>query len=376
MRIAYVINDAAFFVSHRLPLALSVIKKGGSVCVITGQNINVQQERDAIIHLKKYKIIHKECYFTQGVGNIFFEIIGVLQLVYYLRNFDPTTIHSASSKGNFLAAFSSNFVKKTNLILSVSGLGTFFVGKRNLKKQILFYIYKKILNFSFQRLEYKIIFQNNDDYLMLNSIIKLKDHSINFVYGSGVKTNYFRPSKFGIKTRNVLLPARLLDEKGVNEFIEAIRILKKRNVKGNFFLAGDNNSLNPSVIPSKKIEAWVNEGLVNALGHQKNMKKLYQEMSIICLPSWREGFPKVLMEAASCGIPIITTNVPGCKDAIINNVTGFIVPLKNSQELADAIHKLLDNFELRKNMGNEGRKLALKKFDLDLIVPQVLKLYK
>ena len=106
------------------------------------------------------------------------------------------------------------------------------------------------------------------------------------------------------------------------------------------------------------------------------MKEVYEKAAIVVLPSWREGLSKSLIEAASMECTIITTNVPGCKDAIINNVTGFIVPLKNSHELADAIHKLLDNFELRKNMGNEGRKLALKKFDLDLIVPQVLKLYK
>ena len=162
----------------------------------------------------------------------------------------------------------------------------------------------------------------------------------------------------------------------MNEFIDAAKILKKRKIKANFYLAGDITSANPSRIPKEKIFSWIKEGIVIYLDHQKDMKSIYSKMNIVCLPSWREGFPKVLMEAASCGLPTITTDVPGCKHAIINNKTGILIPVKNSIALANAIEKLFQDQNLQKLMGKAGRILALNKFDLKIIVPKIVKLYE
>ena len=129
-------------------------------------------------------------------------------------------------------------------------------------------------------------------------------------------------------------------------------------------------------MPKEKINLWVEEGLVKYLGHQDDMRNLYRKMSIICLPSWREGFPKVLMEAASCGLPTITTDVPGCRDAIVDQKTGILVPVKNSNALANALQYLIENIGIRKKMGMYGRNLALRKFDLKVIIPQIIKLYR
>ena len=375
MRVAYVLNDAAFFVSHRLPLALSVIKKGGKVFVLTGKNVNLNLEIEAISLLKKYNINHKACMFSQGFTNPIFEIVGLFQLIFFLNYFQPTTIHSVTSKGNFMASIAANFIKKPKLILSVSGLGTMFTGKINFKKKLFIYLYKNILKICLFRLDHKIIFQNNDDFEKFKTIIKINPKIAKFVLGSGVDTNYLIPSKIISNERNILLPARMLYEKGVYEFIEAARILKNRNVKGNFYLAGDDITINPSAVPKEIISAWVREGIVKYLDYEKDMKSLYNKMSIICLPSWREGFPRVLMEAASCGIPVITTDVPGCRNAIIKNKTGLLVPPKNSNALAKAIQTLFEDETLRKKMGKAGRLLAIKKFDLKIIVPQIVKLY-
>ena len=135
-------------------------------------------------------------------------------------------------------------------------------------------------------------------------------------------------------------------------------------------------SVNPSCISRETIRLWVEEGIIEYLGHQSDMRNLYRKMSIICLPSWREGFPKVLMEAASCGIPVITTDVPGCRDAIIDKKTGFLVPLKNAKVLADKLEILIKDKKLQRMMGKAGRRLALKKFDLKIIVPQIVNLYE
>ncbi len=375
MRIAYILNDAAFFVSHRLPLALSVIEKGGDVLVITGKNINKVLENEAINLLEKNNISHKCCMFSQGFTNPLFEIFGLIQIIFFLILFKPTTVHSVTSKGNFMAAIAVNFIRKVKLILSVSGLGTMFTGKINLKKKIFLYIYKSILKISLFRLKYEIIFQNYDDFESFKSTIEIDPKTVKFVPGSGVDTNVMAPAKKQIKERNILLPARMLYEKGVNEFVEAARILKNNKVHGNFFLAGDTISVNPSAISKDRINSWVKEGVVIYLEHENDMKDLYKKMSIICLPSWREGFPKVLMEAASCGLPVITTDVPGCRHAIIENETGFLVPPKNSNALAKAIQTLFQDEDLREKMGKAGRLLALNKFDLKIIVPQIIKLY-
>ena len=188
--------------------------------------------------------------------------------------------------------------------------------------------------------------------------------SFKFISGSGVDTQYLSPSNINHKENNILLPARMLYEKGVNEFIVAARILKKRNIGVNFFLAGDTMSVNPSCISRETISSWVEEGIVEYLGHQDDMRNLYRKMSIICLPSWREGFPKVLMEERSCGLPVITTDVPGCRDAIIDKKTGFLVPLKNPKVLAAKIQILIKDKKLQRMMGKAGRALALNKFDL------------
>ena len=376
LRVAYVINDANFFVSHRLPLALSVINKGGHVAVITGKNINVKLENEAINLLKQYKISHKSCNFSQGFRNPVSEIFGLFQLIYFLKMFRPTSVHSVTSKGNFMALLALNILKKPKLIMSISGLGTMFTGEINAKKQFFLFLYKSILNFSLKRIKYNIIFQNEDDFHQFNSLVKINSKNVEFVPGSGVDTSYFVPTKFKLNQRNILLPSRILYEKGVNEFIDAAKILKKRKVKANFYLAGDITSANPSRIPKEKIFSWIKEGIVIYLDHQKDMKSIYSKMNIVCLPSWREGFPKVLMEAASCGLPTITTDVPGCKHAIINNKTGILIPVKNSIALANAIEKLFQDQNLQKLMGKAGRVLALNKFDLKNIVPQIVKLYE
>ena len=375
-KVAYVINDAAFFVSHRLPLALSVKKKGGKVCVITGLNINKRLELDAIRLLEKHKILHRQCSFSQGFRNPILEILGLFQLIYYLLTFKPSTIHSATAKGNFMAAIATNFINGSKLILSVSGLGTMFTGNINFKKKIFVFIYKFFLNLALRNIKYEIIFQNKDDFRKFKTIIPITEKVINFIPGSGVNTSKLLPIKKITNNPNILLPARMLYEKGINEFVEASRILKKKNNSYNFYLAGDFNSINPSAIAKDKIEGWVKEGLVIYLGHQNDMESLYHQMSIVCLPSWREGFPKVLMEAASLGLPVITTNVPGCKDAIIENKTGILVPANDAVSLANAINMLFENKEMREKMGKEGRILAINKFDLSIIVPEIIKLYR
>ena len=167
----------------------------------------------------------------------------------------------------------------------------------------------------------------------------------------------------------------MLYEKGVEEFVKASRLLKAEGIEGIFYLAGDYLSLNPSAIPLQKLKSWESEGLIIYRGHKSSVVELYKEISIVCLPSWREGFPKVLMEAAAFGLPVITTDIPGCRDAVIKNKTGLLVPIGDHFKLAKALKKLITDKELRKKLGENNRKHAVKNFDFNKILPPILNLY-
>ena len=167
----------------------------------------------------------------------------------------------------------------------------------------------------------------------------------------------------------------MLIDKGVNEFIAAAKLLKERKIAARFFSRRPrypkSSGLNTDDI--KKIRE---EGFVEILGFQKDISSLYSRSHIICLPSYREGFPKALMEAAAASRAVVTTDVPGCRDVIIPNKTGLIVPVKNSEALANAIQDLINNPKKRKKMGEEGRELAKKEFDIKNIVQAHIEIYK
>ena len=205
--------------------------------------------------------------------------------------------------------------------------------------------------------------------------MSFKNEQAFIIAGSGVNTYKLKPIIKKRQTRNILLPARLLYEKGIEEYVKASKILKEKKIKGNFYLSGDYLSANPSSIDLEIIEKWVSKGLIIYRGYEFDTYKMYKDIDIVCLPSWREGFPKVLMEAASFGLPVIATDVPGCRDAVKKNKTGILVPLKDDIKLANAIKKLFKDVDLRNKMGKENRNLAVKKFDFNKIIPKVIKLY-
>ena len=171
----------------------------------------------------------------------------------------------------------------------------------------------------------------------------------------------------------------MLGDKGVNEFVDAVKIIKSmkyKNPQCRFVLVGDVDPENPSSLSLDQIKSWDKEGLIEYWGYRSDISRVLGLVSIVVLPSYREGFPKILMEAAACGRPVITTNVPGCRDAIEPLVTGLLVPVRNSKVLANSMQSLIDNENDCKEMGLAARKRALKFFDIRDIVDSHLNLYE
>jgi glycosyltransferase involved in cell wall biosynthesis len=174
----------------------------------------------------------------------------------------------------------------------------------------------------------------------------------------------------------VILPARLLWDKGIKEFVEAAEIIKSKSINARFILVGSHDSHNPENIQSEVIDKWVNDGLVEYWGFSDDMPKIMREASIVCLPSYREGLPKVLIEAASCAKPIVTTDVPGCKEVVSHGLNGYLVKEREVKDLAIFLEKLILDKDLRHSMGQKGRKIVIDRFAEDLITKKTRKVWE
>jgi len=199
---------------------------------------------------------------------------------------------------------------------------------------------------------------------------------VTIVRGSGVDVKKFIPAEESTGVPIVMLASRMLWDKGVGEFIEAAKILKQEGVEARFVLVGDSDPENPASIPNAQLSEWHELGIVEWWGERGNMHEMLTQAHIVCLPSYREGLPKVLLEAASCGKPIIATDVPGCREIVHNGENGILVPLKDSSSLASAMKELINNPEKRKIIGINGRRLVENEFSEEIVVSQTLKVYQ
>jgi glycosyltransferase involved in cell wall biosynthesis len=168
----------------------------------------------------------------------------------------------------------------------------------------------------------------------------------------------------------------LLRDKGIYEFVEAAELLKNRGVKAQFWLAGDRDEGNPASVDISELEVWRKNKNVELLGHREDIPHVFSQAKIIVLPSYyREGLPKVLIEAAACGRPVVTTDMPGCRDAIDPEVSGILVPPRDTSALADAIQRLLLDPKLCAQMGKSARQLAEQKFSIEKVVSTHMSIY-
>jgi glycosyltransferase involved in cell wall biosynthesis len=261
-----------------------------------------------------------------------------------------------------------------SLVSAVSGLGTLFINKDTKSKLLRLLLYP-LYKLAFGHSNQKVILQNKDDLKVLTDWGVLNLSKVKLLKGSGVNLENFTNFSETDETPTICFAARLLRDKGVYEYISAARLLKERGIKARFLLAGDIDGNNLTGLNLNDLNKIKDEGYVEIIGYHKDIPTLYARSHIICLPSYREGFPKSLIEAAAANRAVVTTDVPGCRDAIIANKTGLLVPVKNSQKLADALQWLIEHPTKRITMGVAGRKLAEKEFRIEKIVLNHLDIY-
>jgi glycosyltransferase involved in cell wall biosynthesis len=376
-RILYVVNHAAFFVSHRLPLAISARDRGYDVGLITGQAGSTVMDDLAVRVLEEKRVPHDQVAFRSDGLNPFVEAVGLLQLIRLMKRRRPDLVHCASPKGCLYGGLAARICGVPALVIAVSGVGFALTkdARVSMRRRLSAAVQSLMSRFVFGHPNLRVIVQNRDDLALMSGHQSLSRPRITLIRGSGVALEKFAGSR-GNKEQVVLLPARMLRDKGVEEFVAAAKLAARQVPGWRFLLAGAGDYRNPSAISRDQLNQWNMEGVVEWLGHVDDMLPLYRMAAIVCLPSYREGLPKSLLEAAAAGCAVVTTDVPGCREAVVDGQTGDIVPPRDIEALAGALVRLMQDGGMRQRYAVQGEEYAARSFGIDAVVNSTMEIYR
>lgn len=298
----------------------------------------------------------------QGINPIY-EMWTLWRLTRLYRDVHPEVVHHFTIKPVLYGSIAAHLLGIRGIINSITGLGHVFIDSEpitRLIRRVASWLYR----FNLRGTE--VIFENPEDRQIFIEWRFIKPEQSHLILGTGVDLGRFYPTAKDNHPLIVLFSSRLLVTKGVLEYVQASRILKQRGVVARFVLAGRTDPGNPASIPEEQIEEWKEADFLEWWGWQDDMPSALAKADIFCLPSYREGVPNALLEATACGLPIVTTDTPGCRDVVTDGVNGILVPVKDSQAIADALETLIADDALRQRMGNAGRELAVKFTDIKI----------
>jgi glycosyltransferase involved in cell wall biosynthesis len=368
-KILFIVNVDWFFVSHRLDIAIEAVNQGYEVHIATSvtDKLDILQESGLIVHNLDLIRGHSAYY---SFLSEFWHFLSIIRAI------NPDLVHLVTIKPILLGGIAARLSKVPAIVSAISGLGIVF-SSSGFKYKILRRFLYPFYRFAFKHNNQKIIFQNKNDLTSLSILGLVSPKKSIIIQGSGVNLDTFRYSPEPNGVPIISLAARLLIDKGVEVFVEASKILKKRKIKARFWLIGKPDIGNINSVSTKQLNDWESSGFIEWLGYRDDVANLFSKSNIVTLPSfYGEGLPKVLIEAAACGRPIITTDHPGCRDSVDSGKTGILIDPKDPVQLADTICTLLNNPSLRIKMGIEGRKKAEKKFDVSNVVTTHLLIYR
>ena len=371
-KIFYVVNVDWFFTSHRKALAVEGIKQGYEVYLLTKNTGGFEA-------LKKLGIYTIEVPFDRKKGMWLNDFKVFLKLCKLYNLHKPNIIHHVTLKPIIYGTLANVFFsRRSKIINAVSGLGyAFSENNRSFLKSIIL-LFLKIV-FVLNRKNIRFIFQNSSDKKLFSKNLINSNSSSFIIKGSGVDENIFMPKNKARKAGRVIritLLARMLKDKGVMEFIKAAHITQEK-LKGKaiFSLVGGLDFDNPAALDEQEIHNLLIDNYLVWKGKSSDVVSVYQETDIACLPSYREGMPKSLIEAMSMECAILTTNVPGCKDCVDDGVNGFLFPPRSPEALSEKILILLNDFDLIEMMGKESRIKMLSDMTLNHVVKKTYEIY-
>jgi glycosyltransferase involved in cell wall biosynthesis len=368
-KILFVVTEDWYFCSHRLPLAVAAAQSGCEVVVstrLTGHRQSIESSGIRIVPLMQMK---------RSSLNFFREIATFFELFFIFKRERPNLVHLVALKPVLYGSLAAKLLGIPVRVSALGGLGFVFSSQRFLAR-LLRPLLLLMFRFLFNNPRSRLILQNQDDLRLLMNEAGIKFCGIRLIRSAGVDLNDYVFCDLPTGVPLVMLASRMLWDKGVGEFVQAAHIIKARGIEARFVLVGEPDAENPSSVSFEQLNEWHEIGVIEWWGHCTDMPKILSQSTIVCLPSYYgEGVPKVLIEAMACGRPIVTTDMPGCKDLVVDQKNGLLVIPKDSIGLAESLSKLVLDRSLCQEMGTEGRRISEKEFSVKQVIGETLVVY-
>lgn len=363
----FVLADGRFFLSHRLPLAIAARAQGFRVMVACPAD----DYSPSIVHAG---LEHIPFAIKRSRISPLAELGTVYALAKILRTEKPDIVHLVASKPVIYGGLLSRLFGIPSVV-AISGLGHVFIHggwKMALLRKFVLWGYRWAIN---HPQAYAIVQNSHDFDILLKEKVVSKNRT-RLINGSGVDLRKIHPSALPQGNTVFALPARMLKEKGVLEFVEAAKILRKSGAQAGFMLVGSPDMQNPSSISEDTLISWDAAGIIQWIPHVDDMNKILAKVHVVVLPSHREGFPKTIIDAAAAGRMSVASDVPGCRDAIVNGKTGLLFEAKNVGDLVRVLGKLIGDRQAQQTMGDAARRHAEENFDINQVCKDHMDIYK
>lgn len=368
-RLLFFVPEDRFFLSHFLARGRAAQAAGYEVVVLGRESEQAAAIRAAGMRFVGIPLRRDR---LNPVREFFRVFLAVLKVY---RRERPDVLHHVAIRPIFHGSLAARLLRFKGVINAPVGMGYVFSSDQ-LKARLLRPVVRTLLRLLLHPPGALVVFENPDDLRANARLGAVREDECVLIRGAGVDIETFRPHPLrGGSEVVVTLAARMLRDKGVEEFAEAARILRARGVPAHFVLAGGLDSTNPTGIREAQIRAWQEEGIVEWLGHCTDMAEVWGNTDIACLPSYREGLPKALLEALACGLPVVATDVPGCRETVEPGANGLLVPARDASALADALGQLIASPELRERFGRRSREKAVSEFADGVVVAATMALY-
>jgi glycosyltransferase involved in cell wall biosynthesis len=366
-KILFLVSEDWYFLSHRLPMARAARDAGAEVVVATRV-----RGRGAEIEAEGFRLVPVEL--SRSGRNPLHDLATLVSLVRLYRRERPDIVHHVALKPALYGSIAAWLTGVPGMVNAFAGMGFVFISEGAFARTLRPLI-GGLFRFLLNRPPSRVIVQNPDDRSLFELRIGVAPERVRIIRGSGVDIDAFHPNDEPPGTPVAVCVARMLWDKGIGELVEAARILKARNVDIRIRLVGPGDD-NPAAIPKATLKEWSREGIVDVAGASRDIAGEYARAHIAVLPSYREGLPKSLLEAAAAGLPMVATDVPGCREVCRNGETGLLVPLRSVEPVADALQRLATDPALRATLGQAARRAAETEFAEGIVTAQTVALYE
>lgn len=365
MKVLFFANTDWYLYNFRLPLAIALREQGHTVVLISPPGEYTNRLEAAGFRWIPFS-------FSRKGTNPLTELRTIFRLARLYRAEKPGLLHHFTVKCVVYGSIAAWFSGVQAVVNAVPGLGYVFNEGRQ-RNPLLYWMVENLYRYALGRSF--VIFQNPDDrqFFLQNHLVRSERSFL--IRGSGVDPLRFVPSEEPAGLPVVMLSSRLLWDKGVGEFVKAARTLRQHGLAARFVLVGNSDPGNPTGISLQQLNAWQQEGVVEWWGWHDDMEQIYPQASVVCLPSYGEGVPRCLIEAAACARPLVATDVPGCREIVRNGENGLLIPVRDCEALADALQIILADPALRRKMGERSRQIMLAGFSVDQVTAETMQVY-